>query len=43
MCSGGMNFSYVPQKSTWTEKFQMYKLEFKKTKEPEIKLSTAIG
>ena len=29
--------------STWTENFQMYKLSFKKTEKPEIKLSTLLG
>ena len=28
---------------TWTESFQMYKLDLEKAKEPEIKLSTSIG
>ena len=27
----------------WTENFQMYKLDFEKTKEPEIKLPTSAG
>ena len=29
--------------STWTEKFQMYKLDFKKAEEPEVILPTSIG
>ena len=29
--------------STWTENFQMYKLDFEKTEEPEIKLPTSGG
>ena len=29
--------------STWSENFQMYKLDLEKAEEPEIKLSTSIG
>ena len=29
--------------STWTKKFQIYKLDLEKTEEPEIKLPTSIG
>ena len=29
--------------STWTENFQMYKLDFEKAEEPEIKLPTFVG
>ena len=29
--------------STWTENFQMYKLDLEKAKEPEIKLPTSVG
>ena len=29
--------------STWTENFQMFKLDLEKTEEPEIKLPTSIG
>ena len=29
--------------STWTENFQMYKLDLEKAEEPEIKLSTSAG
>ena len=29
--------------STWTEKFQMYKLDLEKAEEPEIKLPTSVG
>ena len=29
--------------STWTKKFQIYKLGFKEAEEPEIKLPTFIG
>ena len=29
--------------STWTENFQMFKLDLEKAKEPEIKLPTSIG
>ena len=29
--------------STWTENFQMYKLDLEKAEEPEIKLPTSIG
>ena len=30
-------------KSTWTENFQVYKLDLEKAEEPEIKLSTNVG
>ena len=30
-------------KSTWTEKFQMFKLDLEKAEEPEIKLPTSAG
>ena len=29
--------------STWTENFQMFKLDLEKAEEPEIKLPTSIG
>ena len=29
--------------STWTQNFQMYKLDLEKAEEPEIKLPTSIG
>ena len=29
--------------STWTENFQMYKLDLEKAEEPEIKLATPVG
>ena len=29
--------------SMWTKNFQMFKLDFKKAEEPEIKLSTSSG
>ena len=29
--------------STWTMNFQMFKLDFKKAEEPEIKVSTSVG
>ena len=29
--------------STWTEKFQIYKLDLEKAEEPEIKLPTSVG
>ena len=29
--------------STWTEKFQMYKLDLEKAEEPEIKFPPSIG
>ena len=29
--------------STWTEKFQIFKLDLEKAEEPEIKLSTSVG
>ena len=35
---------YLPsQASTWTVNFQMFKLDFKKAEEPEIKLPTFVG
>ena len=36
-------FSKVGFSSTWTENFQMFKLDLEKAEEPEIKLSTCIG
>ena len=36
----------IPQlgfNSMWTKNFQMFKLDFKKAEEPEIKLSTSSG
>ena len=29
--------------STWTENFQMFKLDLEKSEEPEIKLPTSVG
>ena len=29
--------------STWTENFQMYKLDLQKAEEPEMELPTSIG
>ena len=36
-------FSKQSINSTWTEKFQMYKLTFEKIDEPDIKLPTTVG
>ena len=36
-------FSKLGFNSTWTENFQMYKLEFEKAEEPEIKSPTSVG
>ena len=36
-------FSKLGFSSTWTENFQMFKLDLEKAKEPGIKLSTSIG
>ena len=36
-------FSKLSFNSTWTENFQMYKLDLVKAEEPEIKLPTSIG
>ena len=33
----------ILQASTWTVKFQMFKLDFEKAEEPEIKLPTSVG
>ena len=37
------NFSKLGFNSTWTENFQMYKLNLEKAEEPEIKLPTSTG
>ena len=36
-------FSKSVFNSTWTENFQMFKLDLEKTEEPEIKLPTSVG
>ena len=36
-------FSKSGFNSTWTENFQMFKLDLEKAEEPEIKLSTSVG
>ena len=36
-------FSKLGFKSTWTVKFQMFKLDLEKAEEPEIKLPTSTG
>ena len=33
----------ILQASTWTENFQMFKLDLEKGEEPEIKLLTSVG
>ena len=33
----------IIKNSTWTENFQMFKLDLEKTEEPEIKLPTSVG
>ena len=38
LCSKSFKLGFS---STWTKNFQMYKLDFKKTEEPEIKLPTS--
>ena len=40
LCSKSFKLGFS---STWTENFQMYKLELEKAEEPEIKLPTSIG
>ena len=40
LCSKAFKLSFS---STWTEKFQMYKLGFEEIEEPEIKLPTFMG
>ena len=40
LCSKSFRLSF---NSLWTENFQMFKLDFEKTKEPEIKLPTSAG
>ena len=37
------NFSKEVFNSTWTVKFDIFKLDLEKTEEPEIKLSTFVG
>ena len=39
LCSNSFKLGF----STWTENFQMYKLGFEETEEPEIKLPTFVG
>ena len=38
-----LKFSKLGFNSTWTESFQMFKLDLEKAEEPEIKLPTSIG
>ena len=40
LCSNSFKLGFS---STWTEHFQMYKLDLEKAKEPEIKLPTSVG
>ena len=40
LCSKSFKLGF---KSTWTENFQMYKLDLEKAEEPEIKLPTSYG
>ena len=40
LCSKSFKLDFS---STWTENFQMYKLDLEKAKEPEIKLPTSFG
>ena len=40
LCSKSFKLGF---NSTWNENLQMYRLDFKKTEEPEIKLSTSTG
>ena len=40
LCSKSFKLGFS---SIWTEKFQMYKLDLKKTEEPEVKLPTYAG
>ena len=35
-------FSKLGSNSTWTENFQMFKIDLEKAEEPEIKLVTSI-
>ena len=39
LCSNSFKLGF----STWTENFQMYKMGFEETEEPEIKLPTFVG
>ena len=38
-----LKFSKLVFNSLWTENFQMFKLDFEKAEEPEIKLPTSTG
>ena len=38
-----LKFSKLGQNSTWTENFQIFKLDLEKAEEPEIKLPTSSG
>ena len=38
-----LKFSKLGFNSTWTENFQMFKLDLEKAEEPEIKLPTSVG
>ena len=40
LCSKSFKLGF---NSTWTENFQMYKLDLEKAEAPEIKLSTSTG
>ena len=40
LCSKSFKLGFS---STWTENFQMYKLDLEKAKEPEINISTYTG